>query len=98
MKPLVLVLTVMLLTGCTARVPPKTLETAVQACPGDTVLPDELKDSFAPVADPALLAKAMGQPEKGKLCQAQVYESRPDTRVILFRAWNSSNPGSRLGS
>lgn len=53
---------------------------------------------FDAITDAALLAKALGAPGKGGLCQGQVYQSRPGTRVTLYRAWNSTNPGSRLGS
>lgn len=68
------------------------------ACLGTTELPAALSGQFVAVQDCALLAKAIGQPNAGSLCQGQVYESKGDSRVALFRAWNSTNPGSKLGN
>jgi hypothetical protein len=44
------------------------------------------------------LAKALGQPDKGGLCSGQVFQAKADASVVLFRAWNSTNPNSRLGA
>jgi hypothetical protein len=71
---------------------------APQACLGSTALPPSLSAQFEAVADEALLAKAVGKEKQGALCQGQVYQAKADAQVVLFRAWNSTNPNSRLGS
>ena len=68
-----------------------------QKCIGNTILPQSLADKFEKVEDDALLKSALGEPTEGKLCQGQVYQSKPDTNVTLYRAWNSTNPNSKLG-
>lgn len=75
-----------------ATVPP------AQTCVGSTALPPSLAASFEPVDDGALLAKAIGQAGQGLLCQGQVYQSKVDAPVVLFRAWNSTNPHSEFGN
>lgn len=50
---------------------------------------------FEEVQDPALLADALAEPGKGKLCQGRVYQSKPGTSVTIYRAWNSTNPHSK---
>lgn len=81
-----------------AATPPATsAATGATDCAGSTALPPALAGQFDAVDDPALLAKALGQPTKGGLCQGRVYQARPGTQVVLFRAWNSTNPGSKLG-
>jgi hypothetical protein len=71
---------------------------APQACIGSTALPPSLSAQFEPVADEALLAKAVGKEKQGALCQGRVYQAKAEASVVLFRAWNSTNPNSRLGS
>ena len=68
-----------------------------QACIGEVDLPPELAAQFDPVQDAQLLNEAIGEPEKGKLCQGRVYKSKANTQVTIFRAWNSTNPNSRFG-
>ncbi|UXI04634.1 hypothetical protein [Photobacterium sp. TY1-4] len=60
-------------------------------------LPQGIAAHFEAADDPALLSSALGEPEQGKLCQGQVYQSKPDAKVVLFRAWNSTNPNSQFG-
>ncbi|CAM3822560.1 hypothetical protein VA7868_03460 [Vibrio aerogenes CECT 7868] len=67
------------------------------SCLGTTVLPAEMSRFFDEIKDPELLAQALGEPGKGKLCQGKVYQSKPGTSVPLFRAWNSTNPNSKTG-
>lgn len=67
-------------------------------CIGTTELPDALKSQFEKVQDPQLLQQALGEPEKGKLCQGQVYQSTATAEVTLYRAWNSTNPYSQFGN
>ncbi|MEI8634178.1 hypothetical protein P4S72_23310 [Vibrio sp. PP-XX7] len=90
---------IILLSGCvsTDMSAEKETVTADAVCPGTTQLPEGLGGAFEAVNDPVLLAKALGEPEKGKLCQGQVYQSKAATQVRLFRAWNSTNPQSQFG-
>jgi hypothetical protein len=60
--------------------------------------PAPLAAQFEPVTDTALLTKAVGQASKGGLCTGQVFQAKADASVVLFRAWNSTNPNSRLGN
>lgn len=67
-------------------------------CQGSTALPQPLSAQLEPVNDPTLLNKALGAPNEGGLCQGQVYVVLEETRVPIYRAWNSTNLGSRLGN
>lgn len=64
-------------------------------CAGDINIPDNLKGSFREIKDDELLKRALGEPLKGKLCKAKVFKITQDT--TLYRAWNSTNPNSKLG-
>ncbi len=66
-------------------------------CIGSNALPATLRKDFELIQDTALLEKALGAPNAGGLCQGQVYQSKKDVQVTLFRAWNSTNPSSKLG-
>lgn len=66
-------------------------------CSGHAELPVHLTDKFELVSDKKLLQKSIGKPEEGNLCQGRVYQSKKDSKVTLYRAWNSTNPGSKLG-
>ena len=68
------------------------------SCLGEVSLPEGISDNFNLVNDETLLNQALGEPEKGKLCQGQVYKSKDDTQITIYRAWNSTNPGSKFGS
>lgn len=68
------------------------------ACMGSTTLPSPLNASFDAVNDPDLLARSLGEAGAGALCQGQVYRSREATKITLYRAWNSTNPNSRIGN
>lgn len=94
-----ILLAALLLTACAtppAATPPAPKPT--QTCPAPSPLPAPLAAHFEPADDPALLAKALGEPDKGGLCQGQVYQSKPGAQVTLYRAWNSTNPRSQLGN
>ncbi|MBQ4864803.1 hypothetical protein J8L98_24265 [Pseudoalteromonas sp. MMG013] len=65
------------------------------ACIGSTALYGELHTRFKPIKDTELLAQAIGEPLKGKLCQGTVYQSTQE--VTIYRAWNSTNPNSQFG-
>lgn len=73
------------------------------SCQGEVTLPASWQSIFTAVTDPtaaeqALLANAIGEPTKGKLCQGQVFTVNASAPAALYRAWNSTNPRSRLGS
>jgi len=91
-----LLTTLMLLTlyGCASQT---TLVESPPPCPGDTSLPKPLAGEFVPTEDETLLQAALGPPGKGGLCQGRVYQSRASADIVLYRAWNSTNPNSRLG-
>ncbi len=93
------------LYGCsTASIEPRsqveesTAQSAIEyECEGSVDLPAHLADKFIKVDDSALLNESLGEPEKGKLCQGQVYQSKKETQIVLHRAWNSTNPYSKMG-
>lgn len=99
MKKIGLSLGVVILSGCSSLTTPQEppLADVSQLCQGDVALPQGLAPHFEATQDPALLKSALGEPEQGKLCQGQVYQSKPDAQVVLFRAWNSTNPNSQFG-
>jgi hypothetical protein len=68
------------------------------ACLGNSELPDNIKNDFSAASDEALLQRSLGAPNKGKLCQGQVYKANDDAKVIVYRLWNSTNPNSQMGS
>ena len=55
------------------------------------------KGQFLAVDNPELLQSALGEPQQGKALPSQVYESTQPATVILYRAYNSTNPNSRFG-
>jgi len=71
---------------------------APQSCVGTTDIPDSLKGNFVEAVDQSLLNAALGEPGKGGLCEGQVYISTGLNKVTLYRAWNSTNPGSTYGN
>jgi len=75
----------------------ETLVSATQ-CLGNTEPPEQLADKFKAIEDEALLQQALGEPEKGKLCQGQVYKTEQNSEITIYRAWNSTNPNSKLGN
>ena len=105
MKHLVTGLCVLCVHGCasfSAPAPARPAElgqpVTLARCAGDTELPPELADNFDAATDEALLGRALGQPGEGELCQGQVYKTKANTAVTIFRAWNSTNPTSEFGS
>ena len=110
MKILFVVTIVLTLAGCTTinlnstqQIQPNHHEAAKKEAPdakpqciGTTDLPPNLANEFNVVEDSALLEEALGKPLKGRLCQGRVYESSSN-QVTIFRAWNSTNPGSQFG-
>ncbi|CAG34973.1 hypothetical protein [Desulfotalea psychrophila] len=70
---------------------------AAQSCLGSVDLPEGFSGKFELVEDAQLLGEALGAPNKGKLCQGRVYKSNKDGQIIIYRAWNSTNPNSKFG-
>lgn len=68
-----------------------------QLCLGSTKLPKNIANQFEKIEDTALLNKTLASDQKGMLCQGQVYKSKKDSAIILYRAWNSTNPNSQFG-
>ena len=69
--------------------------TEPSACEGTPEPPPEFASKLEAIDDPELLASAIGAPDKGMLCQGQVYTV--SETFTIYRAWNSTNPGSELG-
>ncbi|WP_428243296.1 hypothetical protein [Gynuella sp.] len=89
-----LFLSVALLASCSST--PELVQT--DECAGTTELPADFQSLFSEVEDAALLNSALGSANNGKLCQGQVYQLNADASLTLFRAWNSTNPYSRMGA
>ncbi|MFA7239246.1 MAG: hypothetical protein WC091_03975 [Sulfuricellaceae bacterium] len=66
-------------------------------CAGTNELPPEYVDAFEETVDAALLSQAVQEADKGGLCQAKVYINKKNIVIPVYRAWNSTNPNSRLG-
>jgi hypothetical protein len=92
MRNILLSILIVTLYGCSSN--------PIQSCKGDSSLPATLAKGFEPTKDNQLRGKALGDPGEGKLCQGQVYESKSDAKfpIILYRAWNSTNPKSKFGN
>lgn len=94
MKWLITSALVVLVQGCATQ--PATTSANAPACEGSVMLPSALAGKFKSVDDPKLLDTAMGEPLAGGLCQGAVYQSTEE--VTIYRAWNSTNPGSQFGN
>lgn len=86
---------ILVLQGCAATTSPKSVSTTEAACIGSVELPSSIAASFDPVEDEALLSSSLGEPLQGNLCQGKVYQA--NKKVIIYRAWNSTNPNSKFG-
>lgn len=98
MKYSVTALIIFLLYGCSAQPVQQGNEVERQACLGNADLPPAQADKFEAVEDESLLKTALGEPDKGGLCQGRVYRSKEGSRVVVYRAWNSTNPNSEKGN
>lgn len=102
MKNILPIALLLALSAC-ANFPANNTQTMVPAepsangCIGSTELPAKYKGKFIAVEDAALLADSLGEPSKGKLCQGQVYELKQGESVVIYRAWNSTNPRAKKG-
>jgi len=97
MKNLLTTLLLFVLYGCASFSPENEVQNTAQLCSGSTNLPEHLTHKFETVEDQELLKKALGKPGKGDLCQGRVYQSKVESQIILYRAWNSTNPDSKFG-
>lgn len=64
-------------------------------CKGEPAPPKWLQSTFLETHNDDLLNQALGKPLQGGLCQGKVYTVQKNIR--LYRSWNSTNPGSKLG-
>jgi len=78
-------------------IPEQAVPQTGNGCLGSVELPIKFAPLFEPAENEALLKSALGEPTKGGLCQGKVYKVK-GTGVTLYRAWNSTNPNSRLGA
>jgi len=85
------------LYSCSSSPASKAVNNSPQKCLGSSNLSEILKISFLITEDEKLLSGSIGAPDKGKLCQGQVYKSKEDSKITIFRVWNSTNPNSKLG-
>jgi len=71
--------------------PPADAEIEARSCVGKVEAAEGLKE----VQDRALLEQALGEPGKGKLCTAKVFEVvRP---VTVYRVWNQARHETAMG-
>ena len=86
------------LYGCAnSQIEQPALYTAKSSCAGSSDLPSSLANKFEPVENEQLLSEALGESRQGKLCQGRIYKSKANSEVVVFRAWNSTNPNSEFG-
>ncbi|WP_028864042.1 hypothetical protein [Psychromonas aquimarina] len=99
MKNILVSLLVITVYGCASHPLEKEQQStgAEQLCSGSSNLPESFADKFESIEDAQLLSEALGRPDKGKLCQGQVYASKKGIQITIYRAWNSTNPNSKFG-
>lgn len=99
MKNLLVSLLILTLYGCAShQIAQESQTTDISTiCEGNSSPPIGLEASFEAIEDKALLDKALGKPDKGGLCQGQVYKSKTGSQVTLYRAWNSTYDGTEYG-
>jgi len=99
MKNIVALVSVLTLFGCANyQIENKTQHVDNEnLCLGSNNLPENIANKFQAIEDEILLNKTLGAPQKGALCQGQVYKSKKGSEIIIYRAWNSTNPNSKLG-
>lgn len=84
--------------SCSSHALENQSENAVRQCLGNSELPDDVSNLFEPVDDAQLLNEALGEKNRGKLCQGQVYKVKEGSHITIYRAWNSTNPNSEFGN
>ncbi len=70
---------------------------ANDVCTGSAELPAEFAGLLKPAEDETLLGSARGAPNAGSLCEGKVYVTGDAVNITVYRAWNSTNPNSRMG-
>ncbi len=86
-----------MLGGCKAVSEHNASQEIVQ-CEGDVTIPGEFSDFFIETNNSELLNLALGEPGKGGLCEGKTYQLKDQQTLIVYRAWNSTNPNSRFGA
>ena len=97
MKKILVCLIVLLAIGCSSINFNKANVIPASNCLGNTEIPQAYSDQFMEVEDESLLKSALGSPNEGKLCWGKVYVSKQGSNVMIYRAWNSTNPNSQMG-
>lgn len=82
-----------LLAAC-AVASPRGAAAPEPACAGAVQAPPA---GLAEVADPALLAQAIGGPGEGRICTGKAFEARA-SGVVVWRVWNSARPHTEQGA
>jgi hypothetical protein len=97
MKPLsfVLALSLPTLAACAATPAPVAPTTVAPPTTGACAGTVETTDGLQAVDDASLLKQAVGDPGKGMLCTAKVFEAMKPIKV--YRVWDKSKPGTQLG-
>ncbi|MBA8733251.1 hypothetical protein [Chromobacterium violaceum] len=83
----------LILIACSTT-PPAKPGLSANGCVG-AVMPPPAGMSAA--QNPELLAKAVGAPGKGGLCEGAVYRQDAAAGAVVYRVWDNAKPGSRLG-
>ena len=97
MRKILVITFIFSLYGCSSNPVETRVNSTAQSCVGSSELPEHLAIKFDAIDDEQFLKEALGLPNEGKLCQGKVYKSKEDSQVVLFRAWNSTNPNSKFG-
>lgn len=97
MKYILITTLTLTLVGCSSYVIEPEPKKVAPVCIGNPELPQQFASQFEKIKDDKLLQAALGDPEEGKLCQGQVYQNSTNAQITLYRAWNSTNPHSKLG-
>ncbi len=66
-------------------------------CKGSVQPPEFVRGDLSPAIDGQLLNESLGEPEQGRLCHGAVYTVNDSSDITIYRAWNSTNPQSKMG-
>ncbi len=66
-------------------------------CKGSVQPPESVQAELSLVINDPLLNESLGKPEQGKLCHGAVYSANDSSNITIYRAWNSTNPQSKMG-
>ncbi|WP_215779994.1 hypothetical protein [Paludibacterium sp. B53371] len=90
--PVIVVFATALLSACSSTMAP--VAGTDNVCVGEV---QPMPPGVVEVADPALLARALGAPLQGKLCQGKVGQLQAGQTLTVYRVWDSSKPYTALG-